>query len=304
MIEVQEVLFSLWWIIIPWGQVLDKCQVREVQAPTPPLTNPPKGPPEVNRQPLESSTSEWVCAIDNRINANVNQVVVEHLKEELSHLSKESGMTRTTFPEKSTSLAGCSLRFNPQMPVCRRQTHLWSVRPWATLHMLWQGRGGPLTQAACAAQMAQWLGGKVISATSTTAMSRSDTPAYWLVFLKGDVSWSLLSPNRTKSWLWTLSTSSTQRRQVNATVKVRCSSHWTCPPPTECRPSPLSLVHSPSSPSYHFSGWSHTAIVMNDLLLLVVRPGITRRVLKMTDHNEEDKDTKGQHSDQDLKQYK
>ena len=31
--------------------------------------------------------------------------------------------------------------------------------------------------------------------------------------------------------------------------------------------------------------------VMNDLLLLVVRPGITRRVLKMTDLNEEDKDT-------------
>ena len=44
--------------------------------------------------------------------------------------------------------------------------------------------------------------------------------------------------------------------------------------------------------------------VMNDLLLLVVRPGITRRVLKTTDHNEEDKDTIGQHSDQDLKQYK
>ena len=40
---------------------------------------------------------------------------------------------------------------------------------------------------------------------------------------------------------------------------------------------------------------------MNDLLLLVVRPGITRRVLKMTDLNEEDKDTVGQHSDQDLK---
>ena len=44
--------------------------------------------------------------------------------------------------------------------------------------------------------------------------------------------------------------------------------------------------------------------VMNDLLLLVVRPGITRRVLKTTDLNEEDKDTEGQHSDQDLKQYK
>ena len=43
---------------------------------------------------------------------------------------------------------------------------------------------------------------------------------------------------------------------------------------------------------------------MNDLLLLVVRPGNTRRVLKMTDLNEEDKDTEGQHSDQDLKQYK
>ena len=45
------------------------------------------------------------------------------------------------------------------------------------------------------------------------------------------------------------------------------------------------------------------AVVMNDLLLLVVRPGITRRVLKTTDLNEEDKDTEGQHSDQDLKQY-
>ena len=44
--------------------------------------------------------------------------------------------------------------------------------------------------------------------------------------------------------------------------------------------------------------------VMNDLLLLVVRPGIRRRVLKKMDLNEEDKDTKGQHSDQDLKQYK
>ena len=43
---------------------------------------------------------------------------------------------------------------------------------------------------------------------------------------------------------------------------------------------------------------------MNDLQLLVVRPGITRRVLKTTDLNEEDKDTEGQHSDQDLKQYK
>ena len=49
--------------------------------------------------------------------------------------------------------------------------------------------------------------------------------------------------------------------------------------------------------------WDH-AIVMNDLLLLVVRPRITRRVLKTTDLNEEDKDTEGQHSDQDLKQYK
>ena len=43
---------------------------------------------------------------------------------------------------------------------------------------------------------------------------------------------------------------------------------------------------------------------MNDSLLLVVGPGITRRVLKTTDPNEEDKDTEGQHSDQDLKQYK
>ena len=49
---------------------------------------------------------------------------------------------------------------------------------------------------------------------------------------------------------------------------------------------------------------SGMVVVMDDLLLLVVRPGITRRVLKTTDHNEEDKDTKGQHSDQDLKQYK
>ena len=48
----------------------------------------------------------------------------------------------------------------------------------------------------------------------------------------------------------------------------------------------------------------HTSRVMNDLLLLVVRPGITRRVLKTTDLNEEDKDTEGQYSDQDLKQYK
>ena len=44
--------------------------------------------------------------------------------------------------------------------------------------------------------------------------------------------------------------------------------------------------------------------VMNDSLLLVAGPGFTRRVLKTTDPNEEDKDTKGQHSDQDLKQYK
>ena len=43
---------------------------------------------------------------------------------------------------------------------------------------------------------------------------------------------------------------------------------------------------------------------MNDVLLLVVRPGIMRRVLKTTDLNEEDKGTEGQHSDQDLKQYK
>ena len=49
---------------------------------------------------------------------------------------------------------------------------------------------------------------------------------------------------------------------------------------------------------------SQTTSVMNDLLLLVVRPGITRRVLKTTDLNEEDKDTEGQYSDQDLKQYK
>ena len=32
----------------------------------------------------------------------------------------------------------------------------------------------------------------------------------------------------------------------------------------------------------------HPLYVMNDLLLLVVRPGITRRVLRMMDHNEED----------------
>ena len=44
--------------------------------------------------------------------------------------------------------------------------------------------------------------------------------------------------------------------------------------------------------------------VMNDSLLLVVGPGIMRRVLKMMDPNEEDKNTKGQYSDQDLKQYK
>ena len=43
---------------------------------------------------------------------------------------------------------------------------------------------------------------------------------------------------------------------------------------------------------------------MSDSLLLVVRPGITRRVLKMMDHYEEGKGTKGQHSDQDHKQYK
>ena len=44
--------------------------------------------------------------------------------------------------------------------------------------------------------------------------------------------------------------------------------------------------------------------VMNDSLLLVAGPGFTRRVLKMTDPNEENKDKNGQHSDQDLKQYK
>ena len=45
-------------------------------------------------------------------------------------------------------------------------------------------------------------------------------------------------------------------------------------------------------------------LVMNDSLLLVAGPGIARRVLKMTDPNEENKDTEGQHSDADLKQYK
>ena len=43
---------------------------------------------------------------------------------------------------------------------------------------------------------------------------------------------------------------------------------------------------------------------MNDSLLLVAGPVIMRRVLKTTDPDKEDKDTKGQHSDQDLKQYK
>ena len=43
--------------------------------------------------------------------------------------------------------------------------------------------------------------------------------------------------------------------------------------------------------------------VMNDSLLLVVGPGFTKRVQKMTDHREEFKNTKGQNNDQDLKHY-
>ena len=43
---------------------------------------------------------------------------------------------------------------------------------------------------------------------------------------------------------------------------------------------------------------------MNDSLLLVVGPGFTRIVLKTADQLEENKDTKGQDYDQDLKQYK
>ena len=43
---------------------------------------------------------------------------------------------------------------------------------------------------------------------------------------------------------------------------------------------------------------------MNDSLLIVAGPGITQRVLKTMDPKEEDKGTKGQCSDQDLKQYK
>ena len=42
---------------------------------------------------------------------------------------------------------------------------------------------------------------------------------------------------------------------------------------------------------------------MNDSLLLVVGPGFTRRVQKMTDHREGFKDTKGQYYDQVLKHY-
>ena len=44
--------------------------------------------------------------------------------------------------------------------------------------------------------------------------------------------------------------------------------------------------------------------MLNDSLLLGAGPRNTRTVLKTMDPNEEDKDTKGQHSDQDLKQYK
>ena len=43
--------------------------------------------------------------------------------------------------------------------------------------------------------------------------------------------------------------------------------------------------------------------VMNDSLLLVVGPGFTRRVQKMTDQREEFKDTKGQYYDQALENY-
>ena len=42
---------------------------------------------------------------------------------------------------------------------------------------------------------------------------------------------------------------------------------------------------------------------MSDSLLLVVGPGFTRRVQKMTDHREEFKDTKGQYYEQDLEHY-
>ena len=42
---------------------------------------------------------------------------------------------------------------------------------------------------------------------------------------------------------------------------------------------------------------------MNDSLLLVESPWVTRRVLKTTDHREEFKNTEGQNYDQDLKYY-
>ena len=135
------------------------------------------------------------------------QPSIKRVREDKDHISREKHTIGWLFSEIRSPDA--SLRKTNPLVICETLSH----SPYALTGQRWAIDTGSLCSTN--GSMAWWQGDQ---STSTTAMSRSDTPAYWLVFLKGNVSWSLLSPSRMKSWLWILSTSSTRRRQVNATV--------------------------------------------------------------------------------------
>ena len=134
--------------------------------------------------------------------------------------------------------------------------------------------------------------------TCNSRWSSSPTPMKWpqkATLRTTIVSLPSPSPSQALTAFSTQQNGSNSQKMARWSGIARFKAPQTCPPFQKCTSAHPTTALTPMNLC--------PVGVMNDLLLLVVRPGITRRVLKMMDHNEEDKDTKGQHSDQDLKQY-
>ncbi len=88
MVEVEEIITTFSRIIIPWDQVLNDGHTWEFGAPATPIADSPQGPTVFWLEILATTTPEWVGSIWGRIDANIEEVVMEHLEELLRSLKE------------------------------------------------------------------------------------------------------------------------------------------------------------------------------------------------------------------------
>jgi len=88
MIGVEEIITTFGWIIIPWDQVLNDGHTQEFGAPATPITDSLQGPMAFWWEILATATPEWVGSIWGRIDANIEEVVMECLEELLRSLKE------------------------------------------------------------------------------------------------------------------------------------------------------------------------------------------------------------------------